>query len=1431
MELFSLNIDDLKNLAFKTGEITFGEDVIDTRIESGNIIGRESEKFPGFERVYELFKEEKNAAIGKSLLKRERMRIIERFFNNFDNNDPLHPRDQFFKADMETEEAFNEKYRKEINDLREYCKNYFESLLFHITLFENYFPQVERNIIIDNENIDNSILKEHVCLTPFSCKEIDEVGYHYEYELPGFDFKEAVKHINETFFNDVIYNISNHEDFIDEDNDLCGNFKNRKKTKYNMDIFTSDSLDIDIDLRISLDEEGGIDFSIDFKHDDAFVVDLNNYWGNNIGILTKNSLDEEALNLFRKNLQDDIAKMEKLKDFGYKIDDTFHEDSDWNSEEESDSEEVTEEKEENFVENCEEPLEEIEVESKESEILSIEPVEIYEESLEYHTTIIKSEFSKARAISYRITEEYFKIIDKQFFASYKFELDMFQKQACVAIANNENVFVAAHTSAGKTLIAEFACRYHNYDKQRVFYTSPIKALSNQKFNDFRKVFDNVGLVTGDTKINGKESSIVIVTTEILQSMLYNGAEDLHNLACVIFDEVHYINNSERGHVWEEVLIMLPKYVKVVMLSATVPNYVEFSDWVGRVLNDKVVCITTPTRPVQLQHQIYVEAFNKIEKNFHTIMVGDGSNINVMAYKNFCDSITTKDNKGNVNNKKSGASNKPYQVMNLGKKAANRVISNIYQPKGPNSLGSYDGTHKNLYSTLIRHLHFPKDDEPKTPMVVFVFSRKQCDNYVAMLHNVDLTTNEEKFHVANIFKDAKMHLEKENLDLPQLIFVEESCKRGIAMHHSGMLPFLKEVVEMVFAKGLVKVLFATETFAMGINMPTKTVVFDELQKFDSSVKRFLTPTEYTQMAGRAGRRGLDKAGHVIIIVKNKNLPNIDDLRRILVGKSVTLSSKFKITNLMVLNSFQKLSTKIDDFIKLSFAESDTLRFVENIDSQIMELNNMIEEVDKNKCNTCETGDVYSTTSLVETYSKLIKNRYNYNRIVIENCPSSQLGIGKVIIIDIPEYQLNHVVAIVYERYTSDLDIIVLANSKEGYDKIKEFNIGNIRLDKDNLSLHTLLTAAYHNGVEAVNEKYCILSVNSLRIMKNIPIKYVVSIIKYTFKSNEVKKIVKQLNGKDKAKDESSLRFLNTIILKLQQLCEKLTKHNYDKTLIQKPFVLKDFDFKDCSDIINDCKYQLENLKYPCFECKDGYKHYLNSVTRYFINDRLNMIRSKENIETLEVYEEYSNKVKALLKLGFLKMISGDIDTSQKGQGACIMGSFHILLTEMVYNALFRNKTPEYIVAMLAILASEGHRDFPKNTDLEEEEFEKPPDEEITEIRNKFKIVHDHVNQAFIEAQTQNYDYIECYSIDMMEIAYLWMKEVSLASIMKVYTVPEGNIVRILRKIWDLLDHMRKLALHMGDKNSAGIFDDIEKKMARGIVFSASLYTIGADKDEK
>lgn len=481
---------------------------------------------------------------------------------------------------------------------------------------------------------------------------------------------------------------------------------------------------------------------------------------------------------------------------------------------------------------------------------------------------------------------------------YPFELDPFQKRAAGCIQRNESVLVAAHTSAGKTAVAEYAIALSLHLGQRVIYTSPIKALSNQKYNDLVKQFDDVGLMTGDITIN-PNASCLIMTTEILRSMLYRGNEIVHEVGWVIFDEVHYMRDKERGVVWEESIILTPKQANFVFLSATIPNAFQFAQWVCHEHSKPCHVIYTEYRPTPLQHYllpaggkgIYMVVNEKgefKEKQFDRAVAELARGADERAFDApVKDSAKAFDAAGGKKRKREEGKQK-HQAR---AKAATQMKDDLLR----------------LVTLMIQREY--------DPIIVFAFSKREVEAQAMALKELNLLEPEQSAQVEAIWDAAMQVLSKDDTKLPQIEGMLPHLKRGIAFHHGGLLPILKEVVEIMFGEGLVRVLFATETFAMGINMPAKTVIFTACRKFDGTDFRWISSGEYIQMSGRAGRRGLDDRGIVVQILDEKMEPEI--ARSILKGTAEPLVSSFHLGYNMLLNALRMEDFDPTQLIRGSF----------------------------------------------------------------------------------------------------------------------------------------------------------------------------------------------------------------------------------------------------------------------------------------------------------------------------------------------------------------------------------------------------------------------------------------------------------------------------------------------------------------------------------
>ena len=482
---------------------------------------------------------------------------------------------------------------------------------------------------------------------------------------------------------------------------------------------------------------------------------------------------------------------------------------------------------------------------------------------------------------------------------FPFPLDPFQKHAFAAIDSHENVFVTAKTGSGKTLVGEYQIKVSISRGKRVFYTTPVKSLTNQKFNDLKKLGLSVGIMTGDIKFC-PDADVVVMTTEILCNLLYSkntqagtlgdaAALSIKNLDAVIFDEVHYINNMERGKVWEECLILMPPEIKLVLLSATIDQPEKLGQWLGDLKQRPVRLISTMYRIVPLVHQAGKEVLMDAKDVFYPD-----------AYNRWLRSLD--------NNKKDAATHRGMVADRRRDGYAN----------GPIAKGVRNHSFSHRMNELVREM----DKEERLPALFFVFSRKNCEAYARRIEDTMLDSSD----IASVKHIVSFHLHRypEVLMSPQYFMLMERLEKGVAFHHSGLLPILREIVEILYGRGFIKLLFATETFAVGINMPTKTVVVTSFKKHDEKGLRMLKKDEYIQMAGRAGRRGKDDRGDVIYIPEREP-ESLADVKTMMTSGQQRIVSKMDFHYKFILRAHYGFQMDWRDIASKSFwkAQNDEL----------------------------------------------------------------------------------------------------------------------------------------------------------------------------------------------------------------------------------------------------------------------------------------------------------------------------------------------------------------------------------------------------------------------------------------------------------------------------------------------------------------------------
>jgi superfamily II RNA helicase len=432
-----------------------------------------------------------------------------------------------------------------------------------------------------------------------------------------------------------------------------------------------------------------------------------------------------------------------------------------------------------------------------------------------------------------------------------YKLDLFQEKAVHAIDEGKSLIVAAPTGCGKTLIAEYAVEASMRRGKRVIYTAPIKALSNQKFRDFRKRFGEavVGIHTGDVSMN-PEAMLLIMTTEIFRNLILENSPRLGNVYYVVFDEIHYLDDPERGTVWEESIILAPKDIRFMCLSATVPNIRELAEWMTSVRGALVSVIEETHRPVPLKHFLYSPKFK------------------TMAIK---------------------------QVARLYCKSPQR--RKAFARKKPSS------------RNIVRHIL----DTGHYPILYFCFNRNSCEKNAFIHVEQGLLSDEERGRVKVMVDDLVEQYRLKSYD--RLLSMRQLWEAGVAYHHAGILPAAKEIVERLFSSGLIKLLFCTETFALGVNMPASTVIFDTLEKFDGVEFNYLMTRQYNQMAGRAGRRGMDDVGFVY----SQIVPEATDpaqVERLWYGRNESISSRFCASYSTILSLYSQFGEGAFDIFRKS-----------------------------------------------------------------------------------------------------------------------------------------------------------------------------------------------------------------------------------------------------------------------------------------------------------------------------------------------------------------------------------------------------------------------------------------------------------------------------------------------------------------------------------
>lgn len=940
---------------------------------------------------------------------------------------------------------------------------------------------------------------------------------------------------------------------------------------------------------------------------------------------------------------------------------------------------------------------------------------------------------------------------------FPFTLDPFQQHAVDHLENGHSLFISAHTSAGKTVIAEYAIALAASNFMKAIYTSPIKALSNQKFRDFSDVFgkNQVGIMTGDVQINPDDSLCLIMTTEILRSILYKSSKIIQDVQVVIFDEVHYINDMERGVVWEEALMMLPYHIKVVMLSATTPNTMEFADWVGRIRQQNIYVIHTTHRPIPLEH--YLLGYNGPSKLDLFQIVSQDLTFSVTDCQNAIKSLISK----------------------------------------TKSTHSHDVIH--LLYPLINQILKPKS---LLPAVFFTFSRKKCEEYSRYLYQLDLTNNEEKNAIHIFLKESLQRLPEIDRSLPQILYTSESLNRGIAVHHSGILPIMKEAIEILFGKGLVKILFATETFAMGINMPARTTVFTSLRKHDGTRFRYLLAGEYTQMSGRAGRRGKDSKGTVIVllspsdIIKNVSVIDEHTLRDVILGIPTRLTSQFKLTYHMILQLLHMELFQVQDIIKRSFGEHSEQR----VSTQRQKL--LEKEQESHKKLVPLTRFEHCSCSLyISNIYHCIHKKYNlFSTLISENMKLKGkelyhiLAKGRIVLeretnnpILVLSFSINHGIITIHGLLFNLCFNSILPPGKESWNRVTN-EILNIDNQESYISEHSHIVKI--QGMDRIG------SITRIKLT-NIPLDIHHDLL-----------------------IESTL--LHSMLFEILDSFDSSTLSINDDSLILaslEPLSKKSLELEMAIREWKQVQIELDSL-YSLCDCPDLGSHYKLYSEERKINMNISELQLQLSDENLSLLPEYKLRIAVLRKLGYID--EGNV-VLLKGRVACeIRTADEILLSELLFDNGFKDFESEEIVALLSCFIFQEKIEY-------EEDLPSKLSSGVNMIYDMARKLRDIQLQIAKENNMvpYNLDLISHSSLDklkcgLVQVVYEWAKGMPFYQITNLTDVLEGTIVRTIMRLDEACRDVRNAANLMGNMELLRKIEKASQLIKRDVCFASSLY---------
>ncbi|KAL9604947.1 MAG: hypothetical protein Q9219_000135 [cf. Caloplaca sp. 3 TL-2023] len=924
---------------------------------------------------------------------------------------------------------------------------------------------------------------------------------------------------------------------------------------------------------------------------------------------------------------------------------------------------------------------------------------------------------------------------------WPFKLDPFQEVSIASIERGESVLVSAHTSAGKTVVAEYAIAQSLKNNQRVIYTSPIKALSNQKYREFAAEFGDVGLMTGDVTIN-PTATCLVMTTEILRSMLYRGSEIMREVAWVVFDEIHYMRDPSRGVVWEETIILLPDKVRYVFLSATIPNAMQFAEWITKTHGQPCHVVYTDFRPTPLQHYFFPAGADGI----HLIVDEKGH----FREENFNRAMATIAEKHGDD---------PADAMAKRKGKGKDKRLNKGGTKGPSDI------YKIVKMIMMKSYN---------PVIVFSFSKNMCEALALQMSNMAFNEESEKAMVQKVFDSALEMLTEEDKKLPQIQNILPLLKRGIGIHHSGLLPILKETIEILFQEGLIKVLFATETFSIGLNMPAKTVVFTNVRKFDGTQNRWVTPSEFVQMSGRAGRRGLDERGIVIMMIGETMEPTV--AKEIVRGEQDKLNSAFHLGYNMILNLMRVEGISPEFMLERCFFQFQNSASVPRLERERSELD---EQMDKMTITDEDTiREYYDLRRQIETYTEDMKSVIQHPNYCL---PFMQPG--RLVRIKFKDMDFGWGAVVNFVERKPDRNDKSQKNSPQ-----ESYIIDTLLMIADTPSSATKTYQKMPSGIRPPEQGEkgqmqvvpcmltCIDSIGHVRVV--LP-----KDLKLAEDRNYIQKVI----------EEVKRRFPDGMPI-LDPIENMGIKDASFKKLLRKIEVLE--------------SRLLSNPLHNSPRLPELYDQYAEKVELH--NKQKTIKRKIMDAQAVMQMDELKSRKRVLRRLQFIN----EAEVVQlKARVACeISTGDELLLSELLFDGFFNELKPELCAAVLSCFILEEKAESPAL----KEELAKP----FRELQAKARMIAK-VSQESKLAVNED-EYVQTFKYQLMEVVFAWAHGTSFAEICKMTDVYEGSLIRLFRRLEELLRQMAQAGKVMGSQDLEQKFEQSLLKIRRDIVAAQSLY---------